>query len=324
MSYFAAEVVPIKLECHPSADTLSIVRLEKPFVCTVVVKTEEFTGMDKACYIPVDSLLPESYNGTFFKSRRVKAVKIRGIVSTGLLLPAKEEWEIGQDVTKELGIVKYEAPSDVLERGYDTVKSPSGSVCYTDIENIRRYPNVLQVGEPVVLTEKCHGQNARIVFQDNQLFVGSRVRWVKEGPNSWWKSAFRSNMPEIAPRYENKIFFGETYGAVQDMTYGHKKGEVSFILFDIYDISKGRYLDFDQFQEISKETGLPTVPIIYQGPWLGFEEMLKFTEGPSIIDPNTNFREGWVGKPIFERYDPEIGRVILKCVSEAYLCRKEK
>jgi len=34
-------------------------------------------------------------------------------------------------------------------------------------------------------------------------------------------------------------------------------------------------------------------------------------------------REGWVGRPVKERYDHRVGRVILKMVGEGYLMSKD-
>lgn len=51
--------------------------------------------------------------------------------------------------------------------------------------------------------------------------------------------------------------------------------------------------------------------------------MEEFTSGKETISGNeTNIREGIVIKPIFERVDFSLGRVVLKSVSEEYLLRK--
>jgi len=42
MSWFGVQVVKVKLENHPNADKLSLVKLTTPFECTVVVNTEEW------------------------------------------------------------------------------------------------------------------------------------------------------------------------------------------------------------------------------------------------------------------------------------------
>jgi len=47
----------------------------------------------------------------------------------------------------------------------------------------------------------------------------------------------------------------------------------------------------------------------------------KLSEGPSLVG-GTHGREGVVVKPVIERDNPAIGRVILKYVGDAYLFGK--
>ena len=62
---------------------------------------------------------------------------------------------LGQNVADELGITKYEPP--VPEGMNGEVKPLHDHTIKFDVENIQRYPDVIQPGEPVVMTEKLHG-----------------------------------------------------------------------------------------------------------------------------------------------------------------------
>ena len=62
------------------------------------------------------------------------------------------------------------------------------------------------------------------------------------------------------------------------------------------------------------------VPQIYVGPY-SKEVVEQYTDGTNI-EGGFNVREGVVIKPVIERRDDELGRVILKSVSEKYLLRK--
>lgn len=53
------EIVPIILEKHENADTLSIARV---YNYTVVVKTADWVGIDKAAYVCPDSVVPINPN----------------------------------------------------------------------------------------------------------------------------------------------------------------------------------------------------------------------------------------------------------------------
>ncbi len=58
------EVVPVVLEKHPDADSLSIVRV---YNFQVVVRTEDWKGVDKAVYIQPDSVMPDKPEYRFLK-----------------------------------------------------------------------------------------------------------------------------------------------------------------------------------------------------------------------------------------------------------------
>ena len=58
------EIVPIKLEQHPNADRLSVVRV---YNFTVVVNTADWQGVEKAAYVQPDSVLPDLPEYRFLK-----------------------------------------------------------------------------------------------------------------------------------------------------------------------------------------------------------------------------------------------------------------
>ncbi|KKK88690.1 hypothetical protein LCGC14_2740580, partial [marine sediment metagenome] len=109
MSNLKVEVVPIKLIPHENSDNLSIVHVKG---WQVVVRTDDFEGIELGAYIPIDSILPQTDEWEFLKQHkyRVKTIKLRGMISQGLLIPALEKWVEGLDVTEELKIQKYEPP----------------------------------------------------------------------------------------------------------------------------------------------------------------------------------------------------------------------
>jgi RNA ligase (TIGR02306 family) len=146
-----AEVVPIVLEKHPDADSLSVVNVWN-FTC--VVRTEDWIGIDKAVYVQPDSIMPDLPGYRFLKDTqgcrkeredlltqfnagsitqdqynamlaevekkvdgntkylRVTARRLRGIWSMGMLLPAPAGAEIGDDVAEQMGITHYEPPPE--------------------------------------------------------------------------------------------------------------------------------------------------------------------------------------------------------------------
>jgi hypothetical protein len=125
---------------------------------------DQFESGDLVAYIQEGSLVPEDVLEELGlvgrlagpEENRVKAVRLRGILSQGLCYPAKDEWSEGDDVSEELGITKYEPPVP-SQMGGEVYSAGSHRTIKYDIENFKRYPDVLEEGEEVVFTEKIHG-----------------------------------------------------------------------------------------------------------------------------------------------------------------------
>ena len=322
----------LKLEPHPNADALELAAIGG---YRAVVKLDEFKDGDLVAYIPEDSIIPqqllkEMELENYLAGRdgnRVKAIRLRGALSQGLVWPMEGVQE-GDDVTERLGITKYvpEVPSsmngEVWHTGYMTIPF--------DVHDIKKYPDVIQEGEEVVMTEKLHGTccqmgfyqdkpivtqkgigNKRFAFQLDQVNAG--CIYVQEFLKR------RELLEEIHQEHPSFYLLGEIYGrGVQDLQYDLK--ERNFRVFDVYlgEPGAGRFLDYDEMVEFLGEK-FERVPLAYRGP---YEESRtqEATTGQSIIA--NHIREGIVVKPVHERDDIKLGRVILKSKSEKYLLRK--
>ena len=332
MSTHAVEVVPVKLEPHPNADTLSIVRVRG---FQVVVKTESWIGADRAAYIEPDSLVPETEPFLFLKDakrsnwRRITVRKFRGVVSQGLLVAAPQGAAIGDDVAEALGVTHYEPPVP-FDTGGESEQGPGGGFrpAY-DVESFNRYPSILVPGEEVVITEKLHGASARYTHQGGpggRFHCGSRGEWKRETETNVWWRALRAT-PALGPFLEARedlTAYGEVYGQVQDLRYASTKANpVSFALFDLWDTARGRFLDWDELAEVVRAHGLPQVPVLFRGPFA--ESTFRgLAEGRSTVAGADHVREGVVARPVVERQDATIGRVQLKLVSNEYLERSSR
>lgn len=146
--------------------------------------------------------------------------------------------------------------------------------------------------------------------------------------NNVYLRATRGFFPSIAREFcvegAPVVILGEVFGVgIQDLTYGRKTGEISFRMFDIYIgfRGRGRYLNDAELDCFSRMLNIPRVPLLYRGPF-NKAKMLELTQQTkSVFDPN-QISEGGVIKPVVERYDPVIGRVVVKMINEAYLLRK--
>ena len=94
------------------ADRIEVATVEGWHV--VIAKRDNFKVGDKVVYIEIDSVVPETDTFAFMRERnfRVRTIKLRKQVSEGLIMPISilknKDYQVGTDVTKELGIVKYD------------------------------------------------------------------------------------------------------------------------------------------------------------------------------------------------------------------------
>lgn len=357
MSSLIVEVCKIDgIEKHNNADTLEVIQVKG---WNVISKMGQYKVGDLVIFIPPDSIIPqemiEKYELTYMKNGgRTQTVKLRGVISQGLILPCPKGYEkVGTDVSKVLGITKWQPPEPTFYSGGGQVSKKKINPLfdkYTEIENIKNFNGVFTENDEVVFTEKLHGTNARfgnIPIGTNE--TGSlwyRISsWIKKnilkhefefvygshnvqksgsdnpqhfyGEDIWGRIAKEYGLAGILPN--NYIFYGEVVGeGIQDLTYGFNHHEL--FIFDIKDVRTGKYLDWNIVIEMCSILGLKTVPSLYQG-FYNDEIRKSLTTGKSVIDGKT-IREGVVVKPLIESNDRKIGRKILKSVSEEYLLRK--
>ena len=248
MASFECKVCEITIEKHPDPE---VNRLELARIggYVSIVPIDKYKTGDKVVYIPEQAVVPEELlkemglEGKLAgsKKNRVKAIKLRGVLSQGLVHSAKDEWNIGDDVKEELGIVKYEPPIPTHLGG--EVDSWDVSIKF-DIENIKKYPEVIQEGEDVILTEKIHGTCTVSSFVpeackdlrketmiDGKWAISSKGLSHKQlffkdteenRASNLYIKAFNEKIREMLElefsKYEEVVtFVGESFGRVQDL-----------------------------------------------------------------------------------------------------------
>jgi RNA ligase (TIGR02306 family) len=171
MAEFAVEVVKLTIEEHPNADALELAVIGD---YRAVVLKDQFKTGNLGVYLPEQSIVPEwlivrlGLEGRLAgkQRNRVKAIKLRQQISQGLVVPLEGESELanenilisvnlGDDVTEFLGITKWEPkiPTSMNGKCWNAM----GRTIHFDIENVKRYPEILQDGEEVIFSEKIHG-----------------------------------------------------------------------------------------------------------------------------------------------------------------------
>src|SRR6185436_13993902 len=129
-----------------------------------------------AIHVPPDAMVPKALADEWGVTQylswkkdaakgRVKAVKLRGAPSFGFLAPAIplcEEHNTDTNLAEFLGIEKYEEPIPIgMQAGQMSRNHPLFHI-YTDIQNLRNYPEQLAYEVPLIVTEKLHGTNSRV------------------------------------------------------------------------------------------------------------------------------------------------------------------
>lgn len=186
-------VIEVKLLPHDNANALSCVKV-KDYIC--VVATKEWKDGDLAAWVPPDSIVDITKDP--FKSIAkplIRAKRLRGVISYGLLVPAPNGCAVGQNVAEELGVTHYDPEEETSasqvgnKKAKDSLyveqleKSPSGNYPKYDVDAFLEYARkVFLDGEAVVVTEKIHGENSRFVCVANELYAGSRNTWKRQFP----------------------------------------------------------------------------------------------------------------------------------------------
>jgi RNA ligase (TIGR02306 family) len=323
MSSLLVEVCAItEVNSHPNANALDILTIKG---WNVVEKKGLYKPGDTIVFFPPDSILPVELSDRlqctqYLNKQRIRAARLRGIVSCGLVAPNEGSWDVGTNLAEHYNITKYDPPEPGIGGGQN-IKDPNDFQHYTNIENWNNYPNIFEDGEPVVIGEKIHGSNIRAALIQDKFFIGSHYRTkVMDESVVYWQVAIRYNieqkMQEKLPQGSDWILFGEVFGKrVQDLTYG--LDTIGLRLFDI--ARNGLYLDYDNFVVVCDLLDLPRVPILYRGPY-DKKNLANLAEGKAF--QGDHIKEGVVIKPVQERWDKRLGRVILKKINPEYLVRK--
>ena len=334
MSSLIVETCKIReIKIHKNADSLEIV-LVKGWEC--IVKKEVYNIGDIVIYIPVDSILPIELadrlnvrNYLKGKNRdRVGCAKLRREMSYGLIIDNENNYEEGHDCTEELGICKYEPPIRTVAG--DAAHADPLFDKFTDIENIRNFPDVFKEGEMVVITEKIDGTSSRngcsiknglIEWKAGSHRVKRKKPVEEEIKNNtyWFPFTIKGVKELLSHVVENKMvkvsvtLYGEVYGRVRgghkSMHYG-KQNSLNYVAFALK--IDGCYVDRKVFSELCERFDVPQVPLVDMIPF-NMEKIKELASGKSILaDMNgvDHIREGIVVCPITEREDYDCGRVI--------------
>jgi RNA ligase (TIGR02306 family) len=302
----------------------------------VVAKRGEYSAGDLAVYCEVDSWVPHQlapfltkpghtpkvYEGV--QGERLRTVKLRGQLSQGLLLnldqvlPGTNSFQVGDDVSAALGIVKYDPPVPAQLAGQVKGNFPT-VIPKTDQERVQNLTVEIEAanGLRFEVTEKLEGSSMTCYLIDGEFGVCSRNLDLKrDEANSFWKVAIsldiEARMRELGPG--DWAIQGELIGnGVQGNIY--KLGGLDFYVYDVYNVQDGDYLRPALRRELVDRMGLKHVPVIVAAAFPGtVEEIILQADGKSVLNPQ-QAREGIVFKQIN-------GGMTFKAISNKYLYKQ--
>lgn len=314
----------------------------------VVVQKGKFKPGDWAIYIPEQAILPDEMiremglEGRLSggNKNRVKAVRLRGCLSQGLLydMPEWAERDTSKDYAERLGITKW-TPFIPPSMSGQLVPAPD-LMRWCEVENIRKLrwqdPETGVWFDPleglaVEVTEKVHGTCfIATMMRDGTAMVSSKgvagraCSLVEDERNLYWR-AYRehglggvlADVLRAYPAAPSASIYGEVFGAgVQDLTYG--LAGTSFAAFDVR--AGSEWLPRSEWEPIIAGNFVATVPLLYTGQY-DYEAVWALAKGQNIAgSPGAHIREGVVVRPVPERLHGG-DRLIAKFVSEDYLLR---
>lgn len=246
------------------------------------------------------------------KGQRVRTIKLRGVYSECLIIPInfipdKYRYE-GADCMELMEIFKYEPPVKQIQLASGKkikYKDNPNFHIYYKFPNLKNVPGMFTEADPVEITRKIHGANARYgIIKKAKLSLWDKIKkfiriadeWidyefvvgshnVEKGSDS--QGFYETNVwYDIEKKYDIKnklwdyvkrncvsdsigagvILYGEIYGAGIQKGYDYGLKEIEFVGFDVK--KNDEYLNpIDARIVIQNIMKLPYVEVLYYGLW---------------------------------------------------------
>lgn len=306
-------------------------------------------------FIPIEDtrfnfLKSSTFNGK--EGYRLKTLKLRGALSQGLALPLKLFPELDlvnhedKDYAEQLGVIKYDnqqiaGSGGGLKAGKSEGKFPS-FIPKTDQERIQNLTSWFstKTDEEFEETLKLDGSSMTCyklkkdltLFDRVKRFFGLEVKDYYFGvcsrnleikrpqgsedvKSNFWTTAIKYEIEDSIPA--GYAIQGELIGPKIQANH-EKVQELHYYVFDVFDITAGRYLLPNERYQFCFEHNIKHVPVlgVIKPFKMNLQELLKHVEGQSI-NPGT-ISEGRVYKSTTQ------AGVSFKVISNKYLLKSEK
>jgi len=306
----------------------------------VVDQIYKYNVGDLVIYLEIDSWVPtelapflskgkepREYKG--IKGEKLRTIKLKGEYSQGLILPLnafdKLCYKVDEDVTEDLGVIKWEREIPAQLAGQIKGNFPTfiPKTNQERIQNAIQYLKNLEEPQYWEITEKLDGSSMTVYYNSETKVTGVCSRnlelKLEDEHTTFVKTALQLGILEKLAYHDASVAIqGELVGpGIQGNLY--KLNEHKFFVYDVYDIYKQEYYTARQRQELCRMFELDHVPVIHTyaiGVNLNVNHILNSAECKSMLNPETE-REGLVFKNI---YNPNIS---FKAISNKWLLKNE-
>lgn len=346
-----------KIEPIPERDRIVLATVEN---YKVIVKKDEFQVGDKCIYVYYDAALPIKPEFEFLRKNsyskkydvfRIRAMKMAGVISEGLVLPLtvlpedKRNLKVGTVLDDILEIKSWEDLTSTevfcntqesnkkktlfqkmmkfkwFRRVFGNRYERNRRIAFeypcpkSDEENIEKaWDGVQGSTETFYLTAKAEGSASTYVIRKNKLLCFSHNFFNDSG--CWGKAAKIYDMKNALKKI-NKHF--RTSVAIQGEICGpgiqkniYELPDYKFYLYGAYDIKTGRRMNIDELNTIAEIGKLDQVISLGTSKMLSsVDEMLENAVRPSVYNPKLPYEEGIV----WRNYT---GSIHFKCKSRPY------
>jgi len=285
----------------------------------VIIRKNEFKEGDLCIYCEIDTVLPETPEFEFLKSRkyRIKTIKMFGILSQGIAFPLsiipkvtlaiRIEKNIvhfanstlvlkeGQEITGLLKAKKYVPP--ILGMGQNSSKGELPSfIVRTDEPRIQAEPQQLEFIKdmPWYATVKIDGTSGIYAYRDGKTYVCGHNQELEETKTSaYWEMYYKYDFKKIFKDYSNIIVQGEIAGLGIQKNRQNLRERKLFVFNVIVNNKHYGYKDIKAFCE---KYNLDMVPVEKVGNKFNFtlKELLEMAKGTY---KSGKLREGLVFRP---------------------------
>ena len=302
------------------ADAIEHIRVDGWWV--VAQKSMGYKVGDLVVYCEIDSFIPEDVAPFLTKKKPkeymgalgnvLKTIRLRGALSQGLLLPlsvlplggedlslvfdSPSDIPVGYDVSKTLGILKYEVPEAEGKQNMQQRGSWPAFLRKTDQPRLQNCVGDMKSGnywKVYEVTEKLEGQSfTAFVFQGDVGVCSRNVFLKHEGEDSCnnWSNIFNKHnmatlLPEIAEKFGRDFAIqGEICGpGIQGNIYGLTEHQL--FIYNVIDLRSHKDLSprdrWTFFNLYLEGTGIRHVPVL--GNEVGAVHNLCTPDGSGLL-----------------------------------------